>query len=144
MPPSVVLTFNYLLFVFVSLPFLTYFSKFYGMFSKLAYYALVRHTFGFSGGVTVTREECFLLNSASFGNVFKIRLQFYVTHLPLLSLMRLTLHHFLPIPAILNSKLKHKLFALHLFRYHSICCFLNINTHLSYFLGIIQLNKTLS
>ena len=55
------------------------------MFSKFAYQALTRLTFGYSGDAMVAREEFLLSDSASFGNVFQIRVQFYATCFPLLS-----------------------------------------------------------
>ena len=57
------------------------------MFSKFAYQALTCLTFGYSGDATVAREEFLLSDSASFGNVLQICVQFYATRLPLLSFL---------------------------------------------------------
>ena len=57
------------------------------MFSKFAHQALTRITFGYSSDATVAREEFLLSDSVSFGNVLQIRIQFYVTRLPLLSFL---------------------------------------------------------
>ena len=61
------------------------FQQILRMFSKFAYQALTHLTFGYSGDATVAREEFLLSDSASFGNVLQIRVQFYATRLPLLS-----------------------------------------------------------
>ena len=61
------------------------FQRMSRMFSKLAYQALTCLTFCYSGDAMVAREEFLLSDSASFGNVLQIRVQFYVTRLLLLS-----------------------------------------------------------
>ena len=61
------------------------FQRMLRMFSKFAYQALTRLTFGYSGDAMVAREEFLLSDSVSFRNVLQIRIQSYVTRPPLLS-----------------------------------------------------------
>ena len=51
------------------------FQRILRMFSKFTYYAFTHLTFGYSGDAMVAREEFLLSDSASFENVFQIRVQ---------------------------------------------------------------------